>query len=191
MRDSGGSQKTVLVFIIVLFALLYVFIFLFQRKPLPPHSITPVLCIFGVFVYLVSALIFFVHSLDKLCVKLGYVCPHCHKPLYKLTSWDYHVEVTGRCPSCKERLTDRAIERSHDSRVFVVAPGTFMDGLPKRKLPAFFLACFGIFALGLLVIHNIPRDFLIEHPVLFQAIMLFAVTVLLAVVVSVLRTHSR
>lgn len=39
---------------------------------------------------------------EKLCRKINFVCPHCHKTLYDGTS---KILVTGCCPNCKEPLT--------------------------------------------------------------------------------------
>ena len=36
--------------------------------------------------------------------KRGYVCLHCHKPLFQPLSKDRYVEITGRCPSCKQAV---------------------------------------------------------------------------------------
>lgn len=45
-----------------------------------------------------------VFQYDKtLCLKLDFMCPHCHQPLYEPRSF---INVTGRCPKCKESVLD-------------------------------------------------------------------------------------
>jgi hypothetical protein len=45
-----------------------------------------------------------VFQYDKaLCLKLNFMYPHCHKPLYEPRSF---INVTGRCPKCKETILD-------------------------------------------------------------------------------------
>ncbi len=42
-----------------------------------------------------------IFNYDKqLCTRLGFICPHCHKPLYEPRGF---INITGRCPKC-ERL---------------------------------------------------------------------------------------
>lgn len=38
---------------------------------------------------------------NALCQKLGYICPHCHKPLYEAHASTY---LTGLCPKCKRSV---------------------------------------------------------------------------------------
>lgn len=38
---------------------------------------------------------------NALCQKLGYICPHCHKPLYEARANTY---LTGLCPKCKRSV---------------------------------------------------------------------------------------
>ena len=39
----------------------------------------------------------FIHD-KQLCEQLGFICPRCHKPLYEPRGF---INVTGRCPRCK------------------------------------------------------------------------------------------
>lgn len=42
--------------------------------------------------------IYRIFQYDKqLCTKLGFICPHCHKPLYEPRGF---INITGRCPKC-------------------------------------------------------------------------------------------
>jgi len=38
---------------------------------------------------------------EKMCVRLGYMCPHCHKPLYEPRALTY---LNGFCPKCGESV---------------------------------------------------------------------------------------
>jgi hypothetical protein len=40
--------------------------------------------------------------LDRQSIKLGFVCPHCHKPLYQPRS---KILETGLCPHCNYSVT--------------------------------------------------------------------------------------
>jgi hypothetical protein len=41
---------------------------------------------------------------DKtLSVRYGYLCPHCHAPLYEPRSF---INVTGLCPKCRRSVVD-------------------------------------------------------------------------------------
>ncbi|HEY6943543.1 MAG TPA: hypothetical protein VI431_00280 [Candidatus Acidoferrum sp.] len=37
----------------------------------------------------------------QLCQQLGFICPRCRKPLYEPRGF---INVTGRCPKCKNRV---------------------------------------------------------------------------------------
>ncbi len=37
----------------------------------------------------------------ELCRQLGFICPHCHKPLYDPRGL---ISVTGRCPKCRASI---------------------------------------------------------------------------------------
>jgi len=38
---------------------------------------------------------------DVLCDRLGFMCPHCHKPLYEPRSF---ISINGLCPKCRQRI---------------------------------------------------------------------------------------
>lgn len=35
---------------------------------------------------------------EEFCRELGFMCPHCHKPLYEPRAF---INITGRCPKCR------------------------------------------------------------------------------------------
>jgi hypothetical protein len=38
---------------------------------------------------------------QEMCAQLNFMCPHCHRPLYEPRGF---INVTGRCPKCKQRI---------------------------------------------------------------------------------------
>jgi hypothetical protein len=38
---------------------------------------------------------------DQMCKQLGFICPHCQKPLYEPRSF---VKLNGRCPKCQKSI---------------------------------------------------------------------------------------
>jgi uncharacterized membrane protein YuzA (DUF378 family) len=38
---------------------------------------------------------------EQLCERLGFVCPHCHKPLYEPRSF---ININGLCPKCGKSI---------------------------------------------------------------------------------------
>lgn len=81
----------------VLFAAL---LLLTKLAPNPgPHK-TPLLV--SVIVFIVIFEVYGIRRIsrqdDELCRQLGFLCPHCHKPLYDPRGF---ISITGRCPKCR------------------------------------------------------------------------------------------
>ena len=38
---------------------------------------------------------------EQLCAQLGFMCPHCRKPLYEPRGF---INLNGRCPKCKKSI---------------------------------------------------------------------------------------
>jgi hypothetical protein len=38
---------------------------------------------------------------DQMCEQLGFICLHCHKPLYESRSF---INLNGRCPKCRKSV---------------------------------------------------------------------------------------
>jgi hypothetical protein len=41
---------------------------------------------------------------DQMCERLGFMCPHCHKPLYEPRSF---INVNGKCPKCGRSIVNK------------------------------------------------------------------------------------
>lgn len=42
---------------------------------------------------------------EQLCVRFGFLCPHCHKPLYEARSF---ISLNGVCPKCRRSILPAA-----------------------------------------------------------------------------------
>jgi hypothetical protein len=42
---------------------------------------------------------------EHMCEQLGFICPHCHKPLYEPHSF---INLNGQCPKCRKSLLNEA-----------------------------------------------------------------------------------
>jgi hypothetical protein len=46
---------------------------------------------------------------EQMCEQWGFMCPHCHKPLYEPRSF---INLNGRCPKCQKSILTDAIRSS-------------------------------------------------------------------------------
>jgi len=70
-----------------------------SARPLPLGIILLVLSLMGGLEF-VGLIRIFKYD-NQMCRELGFVCPHCHKPLYEPRSW---ISLNGLCPKCKKSI---------------------------------------------------------------------------------------
>jgi hypothetical protein len=70
-----------------------------SARPLPLGIILTVFVLAGGFEF-VGLMRIFKYD-QQMCRELGFVCPHCGKPLYEPRSW---INVNGLCPKCKKSI---------------------------------------------------------------------------------------
>jgi hypothetical protein len=95
-------NQSVLTLLAVLFIALFLLI-LIVRHGSSAHSASPSLIIGLLVVIALEALgIRQVLKQDnELCQQLGFMCPHCHQPLYEPRSF---ININGRCPKCRKSI---------------------------------------------------------------------------------------
>ena len=65
---------------------------------------------------------------DVRCRHVGFVCPHCKKPLYEPRG---SIHLTGRCPKCGKGVTALSIRQDERARLMELKP-TFEPSLAEE-----------------------------------------------------------
>ena len=99
--SKSHNIRVLLLLVTFLAAMILWVLFLSRYAPAPYRKDAAIgyLCALGVAVFYG---IFRIAKHDKAkCYELGYICPHCGRPLYSSKGFE---KVTGRCPACRKTV---------------------------------------------------------------------------------------
>ena len=99
VRIAKAHNRLVIVLLISMILFLFIFIWIVPHGLSKPSRIEAVVGSFLIIAALEAYGIYRIIKHDEeLCRQLGFMCPHCGKPLYESRSF---INITGRCPKCR------------------------------------------------------------------------------------------